>query len=194
MVITRSRRNGVSGKIVAAFVNWTLFSLPKLNLEDINIPIIEIPQNEFLYKSHVEKLIQEAKENVLNLKGKISQKKIDLIISQLEQFNYDPEFWDASLNSLDDNLNLKRDHLSLKGNRGGTHFIITPVDEILADDIETLNTTRRTDQSSRLEKSLLGFTNTMYENSHPPIMARFRDHTLHGECIDRISESVFYTR
>ncbi|HFS5950125.1 TPA: ATP-binding protein, partial [Klebsiella pneumoniae] len=65
MVITRSRRNGVSGKIVAAFVNWTLFSLPKLNLEDINIPIIEIPQNEFLYKSHVEKLIQEAKENVL---------------------------------------------------------------------------------------------------------------------------------
>ncbi|WHQ75053.1 ATP-binding protein [Pantoea sp. Lij88] len=193
MVITRSRRNGASGKIVAAFVNWTLFSLPKLNLEDINIPIIEIPQNEFLYKVHVENLIQEAKENVLNLNGKISQKKIDLIISQLEQFNYDPEFWDANLNSLDDNLNLKRDHLSLKGNRGGTHFIITPVDEILADDIETLNTTRRTDQSSRLEKSLLGFTNTMYENSHPPIMARFRDHTLHGECIDRISESVFFT-
>jgi hypothetical protein len=33
----------------------------------------------------------------------------------------------------------------------------------------------------------------MYEHSQVPIIARFRDHTLHGECIDRISESVFFT-
>ncbi|WP_047100585.1 ATP-binding protein, partial [Dickeya dianthicola] len=193
LVITRSRRNGVLGNIVAAFVNWTLFSLPKLNLEDINIPIDELPPGESLCKKHVDKLLAEALENIRSLKGKISQNKIDTLIAQVQQFDYDPEFWTNALNNQDESLNLDRDHLSLDGERGGTHFIIAPVEDVLADDIETMNTARRTDQSSRLEKSLLGFTNTMYENSHPPVVARFRDHTLQGECVDRISESVFFT-
>lgn len=193
LVITRSRRNGVLGNVVAAFVNWTLFSLPRLNLEDINIPIVELAPSEYLRKNHVDKLLAEALENIHSLSGKISQRKINDLIAQVQQFDYDPEFWTTALNNLDDDLNLGRDHLSLDGNRGGTHFIIVPVDEILAADVESFNTSRRTDQASRLEKSLLGFTNTMYKNTHPPIMARFRDHTLHGECIDRIGESVFFT-
>lgn len=193
LVVTRSCRNGMLGNVVAAFVNWTLFSLPKLNLEDINIPTIELPKGEHLRKNHIDKLLSESEQNVLNLAGKISQNKLDTLIFQIKQFDYDPEFWSAALDSQDKNFNLNRDHLSLDGNRGGTHFIISPVEEVLADDIEGFNTARRTDQSSRLEKSLLGFTNTMYENEHTPIVARFRDHTLHGECIDRISESVFFT-
>ncbi|MBJ8982782.1 ATP-binding protein [Citrobacter freundii] len=193
LVITRSQKNGINGNIVAAFVNWTLFSLPKLNLEDINIPITELSFGEKLEKKHIDMLLEEALKNILSLDGKISQKKLETIAKQLNHFSFDPEFWDKTLNSLDSNLGLERPHLSLTGDNGGTHFIITPVDDVLSDDIANINTARRTDQSSRLEKSLLGFTNTMYENSHPPIMARFRDHTLNGECIDRISESVFFT-
>lgn len=193
LVVTRSRRNGVLGNVVAAFVNWMLFSLPRLNLEDIEIPIAELPPGKHLNKEHVDKLLAEALENINGLAGKISQRKIDDLVAQVQQFAYDPGFWTSALNNLDNNLNLDRDHLSLDGHRGGTHFIVAPVDEILTDDIESFNTTRRTDQASRLEKSLLGFTNTMYESTHPPIMARFRDHTLHGECIDRIGESVFFT-
>lgn len=193
LVITRSNRNGALGNVVAAFVNWTLFSLPRLDLEDINIPLIELPQGEHLRKGHVDKLLAEALENISSLSGKISQRKIDDLVTQVRQFSYDPEFWTSTLNNLDDHLNLDRDYLSLDGNRGGTHFIIAPVDEILADDIESFNTSRRTDLASRLEKSLLGFTNTMYEGTSPPIVARFRDHTLHGECRDRIGESVFFS-
>lgn len=192
LIITRSQKNGTVGNIVAAFVNWTLFSLPKLNLEDIDIPIIELAPGEYLRKENVDKLLSEALANIHNLQGVISQKKIDSLIIQLNKFKYDPEIWTAELNSLDEELGLERDHLSLDANRGGTHFIISPVDDILNDDIENIITTRRTDQASRLEKSLLGFTNTMYKNSHPPIIARFRDHTMYGECIDRISESVFF--
>ncbi|MFB4357159.1 ATP-binding protein [Pantoea sp. BR_17] len=193
LVITRSRRNNKNGNIVIAFVNWTLFSLPKLNLEDINIPIIELDKNVVLEKTHIEKLLNDALENIKSFAGKISQNKIDILVKQIKQFDYDPKFWNSALNNLDESLNLKRKHLSLIDNHGGTHFIIAPVEEILADDIESFATARRTDQASRLEKSLLGFTNTMYENAHPPIVARFRDHTLTGECIDRISESVFFT-
>lgn len=193
LVITKSRKNATYGNIVIAFVNWTLFSLPKLNLEDINIPIIELGKDEVLCKKHIETLLSDILENIKSLAGKISQKKIDLLVEQVCKFDYDPEYWDSALNDLDQSLNLKREHLSLNGNHGGTHFIIAPVEEILADDIESFAAARRTDQASRLEKSLLGFTNTMYENAHPPIVARFRDHTLSGECIDRISESVFFT-
>lgn len=193
LVITRSRRNGTVGNIVAAFVNWTLFSLPKLNLEDINIPITELSPEEKIEKKHIDFLINEALENIVTLAGKISQKKLDVITSQVKSFSYDPEHWEKTFNTLDSNLGLERPHLSFSDSQGGTHFIITPVDDVLSDDIANINTARRTDQSSRLEKSLLGFTNTMYENSHPPIIARFRDHTLTGECIDRISESVFFT-
>ncbi|HAX4190761.1 TPA: sensor histidine kinase [Escherichia coli] len=193
LVLTRSRKNDILGNIVAAFVNWTLFSLPKLNLEDINIPIIELNPGEILQKVHIDNLLNEALANIDALKRKISQKKIDSLIAQVSMFDYDPEYWTNNLNNQDNNLGLKREHLSLDGERGGTHFIIAPVDDVLNDDIEGFATARRTDQISRLQKSLLGFTNTMYENSHPPIIARFRDHTLHGECIDRISESVFFT-
>lgn len=193
LVITRSRKNNILGNVVAAFVNWTLFSLPKLNLEDIHIPVIELSPGESLRDTHVNKLLVEALENINDLQGKISQKKIDVLITQIKCFSYDPEFWAVTLNNNDSNLNIDREPLCLDGNRGGTHFIISPVDDVLDDDIESFNKARRTDQASRLEKSLLGFTNTMYENAHPPIVARFRDHTLHGECIDRISESVFFT-
>lgn len=195
LVITRSRRDDILGNIVAAFVNWTLFSLPKLNLEDIEIPIIELPIGEYLRKADVDKLVEQALDNINSLKNILAEDKITQLKEQVNKFNYDPEYWTKELNNLDDSLNLTppREHLSLDGELGGTHFIITPVEDILAEEVESFETKRRTDQPSRLEKALLGFTNTMYENSHPPIIARFRDHTLHGECIDRIGESVFFT-
>ncbi|AYW90039.1 regulator [Yersinia pseudotuberculosis] len=193
LVITRSRKKGILGNVVAAFVNWTLFSLPKLNLEDIDIPVIELQQGETLKKDHVDKLLNKALANIHGLVDKISQKKIDALVKQIMRFDYDPEYWTHALNNQDESLGLERAHLSLDGVRGGTHFIIVPVDDVLNDDIEDFVTARRTDQVSRLQKALLGFTNTMYENAHPPIIARFRDHTLHGQCIDRISESVFFT-
>ncbi|MFP2507046.1 ATP-binding protein [Buttiauxella gaviniae] len=195
LVITRSRRDGILGNVVAAFVNWTLFSLPKLNLEDIDIPIVELSSGDQLRKTDVDKLIEQALDNINSLKGILSENKIIQLKEQVGKFDYNPEYWTNELNVLDEQLILvpPREHLSLDGNLGGTHFIITPVEDILAEEVEGFDTKRRTDQPSRLEKALLGFTNTMYENAHPPIIARFRDHTLYGECIDRIGESVFFT-
>ncbi|EFH9715235.1 ATP-binding protein, partial [Escherichia coli] len=83
--------------------------------------------------------------------------------------------------------------LRLSGDGHGTHFIIMPTEEILIDDISTSDSNKTSEQSSRLEKALLGFTNTMYSDSNPPIIARFRDYLEDGECIDRISESIFFT-
>lgn len=195
LVITRAKRKKRLGNLVAAFVNWTLFSLPSLDLSDIEIPILRKKGGENLTKEDVESLLLKSKENIQSLKGKISGQKILTVCEQIDKFDYDPELWSTNLNRLDEHLGLNenRGYLRLDGQGNGTHFIISPVDEILPDEIETVETKMTTDQSSRLEKALLGFTNTMQEEKKPPIIARFRDHTLEGECIDRISESIFFT-
>lgn len=193
LVLTRARRENKLENLVAAFINWTLFSLPALDLEDIDIPIIVIEQGKNITKEQISELLNQAKLNVKGLTKKISEKKISSICTQIDSFNYDPPFWAEQLIQLDNSLNLKNHNLRVDDSGSGTHFIISPVDEILPAEIEGIDTTRRTEQASRLEKALLGFTNTMYSDSSPPIVARFRDHTLEGECIDRISESIFFT-
>lgn len=171
-----------------------MFSLPALDLSDIDVPILQKKDGASLTKDDVAYLTRESKENVLSLKGKISDSKIQAVCKQIDSFDYSPEAFSKALNDLDERLGLNSDRENLDLAKGcGTHFIISPVDEILPDEIETVETRRTTDQSSRLEKALLGFTNTMQDGSKPPIIARFRDHTLEGECIDRISESTFFT-
>lgn len=193
LVMTRATRHGQHSNMVAALVNWTLFSFPKLDLDDIDIPIREVPDGKNLSLEIFQEMKLELIEHVQSLKGKISNEKIKLVTSQVEGFSFAPEKWMDILNQLDEQLDLPRDNLRLDQKGHGTHFVISPVDEILGEEIEEVASNRATEKSSRLEKALLGFTNTMYSGAQPPIIARFRDHTLEGECIDRISESIFYT-
>jgi len=193
LVLTRAKRGDQLHSLVVAFVNWTLFSLPALDLDDIEIPMLEVEDGKNLTKKQVNDLLELSKKNIRSLKGKISKSKIDSICEQIDTLDYDPEFWKEALEKQDEDLNLGRNNLSIDGEGMGTHFIISPVDEILCEEIESVDSSYNTDQASRLDKALLGFTNTMYSDAKPPIIARFRDHTLEGECIDRISEAKFFT-
>ncbi|TLX48893.1 regulator [Pseudoalteromonas phenolica] len=203
LVLTRAVRDDKHHKLVASFINWTLFSYPALDLSDIDIPLIEIELGEMLTKEQLSTLINQAKDNVKSLAHKISQEKIDYVLNQIDSFDFEPELWYTSLKQLDlkidkeiqeHNPNAKPRKLHLDKDGSGTHFIISPVDEILNEEVEGDDfNSKATDRASRLEKALLGFTNTMDVNSNPPIFARFRDHKLDGEVIDRISESTFFT-
>lgn len=186
LVITRARRKKRLGNLVAAFVNWTLFSLPSLDLSDIEIPTLRKKGGTSLTREDIASLLNQAKDNVKGMVGKISTAKIQAICDQIDGFDYDSEFWTKRLNDLDERLGFRddpneRDYLRLDEQGFGTHFVISPVDDILPDEIESVDTRRVTDQSSRLEKALLGFTNTMQSDNKPPIIARFRDHTLEGD-------------
>lgn len=182
LVLTRAKREDGLKKLVAAFINWSLFSIPSLDLDDIEIPVIELSEGRYLSEDELKSMLDNSIKNIVNLKDKISTEKSEQIIEMIKSFKFDPVYWDKILGGL-----------SVSGNGHGTQFIISPVEEIIADDIDKSDSNRQTDQSSRLEKALLGFTNTMYSTGKPPIIARFRDHTLEGECIDRIGESVFFT-
>lgn len=203
LVLTRAKSENGPSPLVASFVNWTLFALPALDLSDIDIPLIEIKNNAMLTNEQFLGLLSQAKENVSSLSHKISQDKINSVIHQIDSFEFNPEVWYRNLKVLDSKVDkqLKSEldtepaarKLYLDDDGVGTHFIISPVDEILNDEVEGDLTAKATEQASRLEKALLGFTNTMDENNNPPIVARFRDHTKDGSVIDRISESIFFT-
>lgn len=201
LVLTRAKREDGLSKLVASFINWTLFSLPALDLSDIVIPLVEIEKDKMITSEQFSSLLSEAKENVKALNNKISQNKIDNIINQIDSFKFDPELLYRNLKILDAKVDEQLKNEGITNSRNlyldedgfGTHFIISPVDEILNEEVEGNLTAKATDQASRLEKALLGFTNTMDKNNKPPIVARFRDHTTDGSIIDRISESIFFT-
>jgi signal transduction histidine kinase len=202
LVLTRARREDGLKPMVASLVNWSLFSLPRLDLEDIDIPTITIEQGSYISEKQFASLINDAKENVKSLSGKISATKVKAICNQIDNFDFDPDYWNSALKDLDSSIdkNLKAHEypyelpsrkLYLDGDGSGTHFIISSVDDVLIDDIEQSEI--KAELSTRLEKALLGFTNTMITNDKPPIFARFRDHLITGECEERISESTFFT-
>ncbi|ALM92432.1 ATP-binding protein [Alteromonas stellipolaris] len=202
LVLTRAKREDGLSTLVASFINWTLFSLPALDLSDIDIPLIEIRNNKMITNDQFLNLLSQAKDNVKTLNNKISQDKIDAVVHQIDSFEFNPEVWYRNLKAFDAKVDdqLKSDGITstrklyLDEDGFGTHFVISPVDEILNEEVEgDLAARAATDQASRLEKALLGFTNTMDKDNKPPILARFRDHTADGSVVDRISESIFFT-
>lgn len=201
LVLTRAKRESGLSPLVVSFINWTLFSLPALDLSDIDIPLIEIKNDAMLTNEQFLDLLSQAKENVKSLYNKISQDKINAVIHQIDSFEFNPEVWYQNLQVFDSKVDEQLESDGIATNRKlylnedgfGTHFIISPVDEILSEEVEGDLTAKATDRASRLEKALLGFTNTMDKDNKPPIVARFRDHTTNGAIVDRISESIFFT-
>lgn len=208
LVMTRSKRGDELGDLVVSFINWSLFSLAGLDLSDIDIPIETKKNGENFTLSDIELLKEKALTNVKSLSHKISLSKIDLICKEIESFNYDPEFWTKDLNKQDDenklvsqknekidqqddctDISKKRGYLQLIESGHGTHFIISPVDSIINNEIDDYDEK----EVSKLKKVLLGFSNTIQNERKPRISASFRDHSLSGETIDHIAEQDFFT-
>ncbi|QSV15858.1 ATP-binding protein [Photobacterium ganghwense] len=192
------KHNYELSNLTVAFVNWSLFELPGLDLEEIDIPMLEVPGGEYLSTEQFHSLINESLENVLKIEDKLNSEYLknnpkettvpdDLfglqtIKSQLDSFStIDPSM-----------INRIGVGPSLVGEGHGTHFIISPIDEALIDDIGDFASSVKND-ASRLEKGLLGFTNTMHVDVRPPILAKFRYHTLSNEVRELIGENAFFT-
>jgi len=208
LVMTRSKRGDELGNLVVSFINWSLFSLAGLDLSDIDIPIETKKNGENFTLNDIELLKQKALTNVKSLSHKISLSKIDLICKEIESFNYDPEYWTKALNKQDDenklvrqknekidqqddcrDISKKRDYLQLVESGYGTHFIISPVDSIINNEIDDYDEK----ELSKLKKVLLGFSNTIQSSRKPCIYTSFRDHNLAGDTIDHIAEQEFFT-
>ena len=183
LIITKAKQRSENSKIVSAFINWELFELPGINLEDIVIPVREFDS----LPSHND--IKELQQTVLDslslmLKNDIiSNDDYDKITNTINEFNIDPH-------ELNDRLVGKFD--ISEQNEGGTFFYISPVTETLISDIDG---EKESNEATLIEKMLIGFHNTMTPNHPDPVIdISFRDYKAdYDSYINIIDKEEFFT-
>lgn len=163
LILTKAKREKEHHKIVAVLINWSLFELPGLNLEDVVVPIREfdsLPTKEDIID--MKKELIDALENLVE-RDDVTDSDARKILSSIQNYTVSPADLDLILPgdfSLDDNY--------------GTHFYIYPVDDTLNNDID--GESGDTD-ATKIEKMLVGFTNTMTPAHPKPLIdVAFRDY------------------
>jgi signal transduction histidine kinase len=180
LVLTRALREGEIHKFVASFINWSLFELPGLNLEDIYIPVKEfdaLPNHEQILT-----LIAEAETNAGSLSGKIEESLLNSILEDMSAFK---------------NINIEKKERNLEepckfnDDSAGTRFYIFPSNPLIADDLEG---NISDDDAPYLKKMLIGFTDdVMPGHNQIQLKAHFRDYKYPEYYEDVIAETNFFT-
>ena len=180
LALTRSRQGESLSDLTAAFVNWTLFECPGVDLEDIQIPVRTFTGGELPSSKDVQQMVLSFSENFKHIKGVIGKAYYDRIDRELSAFQVDPQEIDGFLTGP-----------KLSGTGSGTQFIILPASELLAADIDG---EPQDEKATPLTKALLGFTNTMTPGHSPPVIrTAFRDHKTDDLVDDLIEEGEFFT-
>ena len=163
LLVTRARRSDRLYPTVAAFVNWTLFTLPRISLDEIDIPVVEFPDGQLPSAADLSSLVDIVRRNLGELRHRIDPNTAAEIEEQLSLVDFDPIVLQKRFRSA-----------SLGGSEAGTQFYIQPTDPMLAIALDAATEIRR---AGDFEKTLLGFTNTMTPgHDEPTIETDFWDH------------------
>jgi signal transduction histidine kinase len=180
LVLTRAIRNSVCSDLTVAFIQWTLFQCPGIDLDQIEVPLITLSGGQLPSKTEINSMIESVRLNLDSIKERLSLTAYKAIQKELSAFSVDPAGLEESLGKP-----------SLSNNGTGTHFYIMPADSSLSASIDDR---RDDDTASPLRKMLLGFTNTMTpEHPAPQIRTAFRDHRSDEDSDELIAESEFFT-
>lgn len=163
LVLTRAKRSDGFSPAVASFINWSLFALPGISLDEIEVPVKEFPLGSLPSSDDVASLVHVVKQNFQELRHRVEPDAAQEIDDQLNQVHLDPAA-----------LQRRFQTASLAGEVSGTQFFIQPTDPMLEVSLDTRPQRRRTGD---LQRFLMGFTNTMVPGATPPpIVAAFHDH------------------
>lgn len=179
-VITKAKQ---SKELTAALINWQIFELPGLNLDDLTVPVETFDKMPSLVQ--VDSMKAELINSVDDLLHKklISEEKHTEITDTISSFNISPELFSKKLirfKSLDSD------------DASGTIFFVSPVDDILNSDIDGDGSSK---EATKIEKMLMGFHNTMTISHPEPLLdIVFRDYRSHNDTyIDIIDKEHFFT-
>ncbi|HJH30586.1 MAG TPA: ATP-binding protein [Methanosarcinaceae archaeon] len=182
LILTKAKRTEGLHNLVATFINWSLFELPGINLDQVVIPMRTFSNDNLPGRDDIKDMVDEviSNVNILETQEQISTEVAEKLIKQLNTFDLDPKEMDEYLGEP-----------SLTGEGHGTHFYILPADEMLQLSIDG---DKSGNKASPLRKMLMGFTNTMTpETKDPSITASFRDHKTDDFYDELISDSDFFT-
>lgn len=181
LVLTRKKTSDNSAPLVAALLHWDIFSLPNVQLSDLDIPLREIAGGTLPDQSVIAEMVQEAVSNLEELRHRTDSDLLDGIEKDLRTFSVDPA-------ALAGAIILGPD---LRGHGHGTHFYIAPTAETLALDVDEAGDD---DKATPMQKALLGFSNTMVpDHPVPPMKTAFRDHKAGGLWDDIIGSNNFFS-
>lgn len=176
LVLTRSSE----GNLTAAFVQWSLFQCPGINLDQIDVPIRSFNVGVLPSKQDVDGMIADTRANIERLRTQIDSSAFKRITEELANFQVDPVGLDSLLGTP-----------SLCGAGTGTHFFVMSADQSVT---AVIDEKTDGDGTTALKKMLLGFTNTMTPNHpQPQITASFRDHRTDDGVEELIDEQTFFT-
>ena len=180
LLLTRARRRDGLHPVVASFVNWTLFALPGISLDEIEIPVKEFPDGALPTADDLRSMADDVRRNLDHIRHRVDPSQANEIDAQLEGASFD-----ASL------LQRRFQSTSLTGSATGTQFYIQPTDPMLEIALDAAPERRRTGD---LQKMLMGFTNTMVpSHGQPPIVTEFRDHRSADLSESVIGPEEFFT-
>jgi signal transduction histidine kinase len=164
LIISKAKLRDKNCPIVVAFINWELFELPGINLEDIAIPVKNF--ENLPNKEDIEKIKNEVIVSLNNLlkQNVISEDDYSRIKKSVHSFTTNPQLLNSELVG----------NFEFSENTGGTFFYISPVNETFVFDIEGEKDTK---EATAIEKMLIGFHNTMTPNHPKPVIdITFRDY------------------
>ena len=190
LVMTRARRAEGVHDLVVGLVNWELFELPGIDLDDIEIPVEVYSDGTLPDAKGIDRLTTQLGKTVRSLAGRVAPERLARIEEGIRSFVADPQRLDAFFNS-GDAVEPGKALLSLRGEGVGTHFLIQPADEFLGDEIDR---DARSDGDPAFTKFLVGFANTMLPDSPiPRVTTRFRDWRYSETATELIAGAAFLT-
>jgi len=181
LVLTRAARPDCLHRPTCAFVNWSLFEQPGIDLDEVDVPIIELRDRSLPTADDVEMLVGLCRANVEALRMRIGKAAYVRVTRELEAFAFDPTPIYAALEGP-----------KFDGSETGTHFLIRPTNPELTLDLSLSDLVDNA--AMPLQRFLLGFGNTMRgDEAGPPIVAEFWEHRRDGSTEDLIGPYTFFT-
>jgi signal transduction histidine kinase len=179
LILSRPERDGELGDLLVSFVQWGLFEIPGVNLDQIDLPTLTLSGKVLPTRDDVGTLLDWAEESLSSLSPHPPNPLAARIRAELAAFrSVDP----AELAGDLEGPNL------LEG--PGTHFYIRPADALITEDLRA----REQQEASDLLKLLIGFTNTMTPDHLTPSMkVEFRDHYVDEDYENVIGDTEFFT-
>ena len=169
LVLTRTHD---SDQTTIAFINWDLFSIPGINLDQVDIPLATLEASAGVGPAELGGLIEAVTTTAKKLP--ISAARKEQILSEIAVFPLDMVELAAKLEGpkpLED---------------GGTQFIVFPVDEAVLADLQT-----DVDGITELQQALIGFANPL--DGRPVIAVSFWDRPGPGRARELIGTTQFWT-
>lgn len=172
-VLVLSKRRG--SPAIAAFVNWQMFELPGIDLDEVPVGLVEFDAEELtdVDMRRLKTPLLEAVERIrAKDRSKVWQRRLKDINSTIDALPDDPYRVIPDLQTLDG---------------AGTVFLISPVSEVLSHDLEG------TDEASLLDRTLHGFTDVWLGSpTTPEFSVDFMDHRGGGDSESLLDPSEFF--